>query len=108
MKFDELVKLREEDGQRFTKYILNDNGKEFLADYNRFIKDSLSQWINQDKLMALISRLDTDNIGNENYKLAKRLSTIPKQKDELGQESINPQEISFSENDPIMNYLKKV
>jgi len=71
MKFDELIKLQEQPIQ----YILTPEGKVLIEQYNKLV-DSLKLFIDEKNLMALISRLDTDNIGNKKYKIAKKISTI--------------------------------
>jgi predicted transcriptional regulator len=99
MKFKEFLELKESGVQ----YNLNENGKNLMDQFNKFI-EMLRQFINEENVVALISRLDTDNIGNEKYKIAKKIATLSKN----GTAPIDGSLFSISDNDQMMNYLDRV
>ena len=100
MKFEEYVKLTEE--EHVNSYVLNEEGKIVIKKYNEFI-ESLKLWIEPNNVVALISRIDTDNIGNIAFKVAKRLATITNN----GENPIDAKQYTIADNDPMMRFLDK-
>ena len=98
MKFDEFRKLQEQSPE----YVLNQKGKELMETYYNFIK-YLEYFVNANDVVALISRLDVDDVGNQRYKIAKKIATLTSN----GQTSIDGTMFSISDNDAMMEYVDR-
>jgi len=98
MKFDDFRKLQEQSPE----FVINQKGKDLMETYNNFVK-YLEYFIDSNSIVALISRLDVDNIGNEKYKIAKKIATLTNN----GQDPIDGTMFSISDNDPMMTYVDR-
>ena len=114
MKFEELSELNKqfntnelEDNSGNSK--LNSRGEALLSDYHNFIKElqqflaEQSKWIKEDITVSIISMINTEDKGTEEFKTANRLDSLTN----AGQTKIDRGSVAIHKDDDIIDYIEK-
>ncbi len=114
MKFEELSELN----KQFNTNDLEDNsgnkdlntkGNNLLDEYHKFINElqqflsSQSKWIKEDIKVSIISMINTEDKGTEEFKTANRLDSLTN----AGQTKIDRGSVAIHKDDNIIDYIEK-